>query len=274
MIKKILNFLLNFAMSILVLGLIVVALISNTVLNKEYIKRKLEENRFYDRTYSDIKEDFENYTMQSGLELEILDGLFTKEKVVQDVNLKIDSIYNGKKGEVETASIRNELDLRINRALEENNRVPKEEEKASIQKYEDTIVDSYKSGILYGVNFSINGIYEKYLEKAKIACIVGIVVISAILLIINRNLLKYISFVGINLLFSGILSLSVKFLIEKRVQHILILDSKFSNFLVNSLNDLIEKCFQIGVVVIAVGFALIVLGSLEKLKKTIENKTD
>lgn len=268
MIKKIINFLLNLIMSVLALGLIVLVLISNTVLNKEYIKEKLNENNFYERTYSDIKEDFENYTIQSGLELEILDGLFSKEKVITDINSKIDYMFGGKKFIVETDSIRNELDSRINAALEENNRIPSEYEKKSIVKYEDAIVASYKSGILYESNFNID---TKYIDIVRTACICGITIISVILIIINKSLLKYISFIGINSLFSGVLCALVKFLIEERVQHVLILDAKFSNFLVNTLNDIIDKFYKTGVLFIVIGVILIVLGSLQKNKKTIEN---
>ncbi|MBR1539952.1 MAG: hypothetical protein IJ629_02055 [Clostridia bacterium] len=269
MIKKGINFVLNLVMSVLVLGLICVLLISSTAFRKEYIKEKMRENHFYDRTYSDIKEDFENYTMQSGLELEILDGLFTKEKVEKDINSKIDAIYGGKKAKIETDSIKSELDSRINLALEEKNRVPSEDEKKSIQKYEEVIVDCYQSGILYGRDFSIS---SKYLGLAKNICITAIIVISILLLIINRSILKYISFIGINLLFSGILCASIKFLLEKRVQHILILDAKFSNLLVNCLNDCIEKFYHFGIIAAILGVILIVLGSLEKIKKTIENE--
>jgi len=268
MIKKIINILLNLIVSVLVLGVVIIVLASNTVLNKDYIKNKFKENRFYERTYSDIKNDFENYTMQSGLELEILDGLFTLEKVSNDIDSKIDYIYDGKEFKIETDSIRNELDSRISNALKENNRVPSENEKKSIKKYEDVIVNSYEKGILYNKEFRIN--VEKYLSTAKIACISGIVVISIILIVINRSLLKYLSFVGISLMFTGITSIGFKILITKRVQHILIMDAKFSNFLVNTLNDILDIIKLTGIIFVVIGFLLIVLGSLEKMKKSIE----
>lgn len=271
MIKKLVNFFLNFIMSVLVFGFICINLISNTVFNKEYIKQKLSENKFYDKAYSDIKDDFENYTMQSGLELEILDGLFSKEKVQKDINLKLDSIYEGKKVNIETDSIKNELDSRINLALEKNNRVPSEKEKESIQKYEDVICESYEKGILYGKDFTIE---KNWISLAYKICIIGFVIISIVLILINRKVLKYFSFIGINLVFSGVLCSVIRILLEKRVIHILILDSKFSNFLVNSLTDILERFYKCGLSVVIIGLVLIILGSLEKNKKTIENKKD
>ena len=271
MIKGVANFLLDLIMSVLVLGLIVIIFISNTVFSPKYIREKLDENRFYERTYNDIIDDCENYTIQSGLELDILDGLFTQEKVIDDINSKIDYIYTGKAYSVETASIRNELDSRINSALEKNNRVPSDYEKESIARYEDAIEDCYSSGILYGRDFRID---TKYLDLARIVCISGIIAISIVLIIINRSLLKYVSLIGINLLFSGVLCASLKALLERRVQHILILDAKFSNFLVKTLNEMIGEFFKIGIIAIVLGLVLIIIGSLEKNKKTIENKTN
>lgn len=269
MIRKLLNFSLNFVMSILILGLICIQLISSTVFNKEYIKEKLKENRFYERSYSDIIEDFENYTMQSGLELEILDGLVSKEKVTSDINSKIDSSYSGEKVKIETDSIRTELNNRINLALEENNRVPSDDEKKSIQKYEDVITGCYQDGILYGKEFSIK---DNYLKKAKNICLISVVCIGVVLTIINRNLFRFIANIGINLVFAGTLCISIRYLLEKRVIHILILDSKFSNFLVNMIVDIISKFYKVGIIAILIGFLLIIIGSLEKIKKTIENK--
>lgn len=273
MIKRIISFLLNLIMSILVLGLICVILITNTIYNKDYIKLKLKENKFYSRTYSDIKNDFENYTMQSGLDLEILDGLISEEKVEKDINSKIDYIYGGEKVEIETASIRNEIDSRIKAALEKNHRTPTNSEKNSISKYEDVLEECYKTGILYGKDFALKNI-GKYLNIAKNSCIIGIIVISIILLIINKSLLKYLTYVGVNLLFSGSLCILLRFLLENRVDHILLLDQKFSNLLVNTILEIINKFHKVGSICVIASIICIIVGSFEKKKKTIENKKD
>jgi len=261
-VKKIINFVLNFGLSFLVLGLIILIIIKNTALSKEFIISKLKENRFYERTYNDIKEDFENYTMQSGLELEILNGLISKEKVNRDIDLKIESIFSGKNVEIDTSSIKIELDNRINSALEKNNRIPGDEEKKSIELYENTIVDCYKNGILYGREFIIE--FNSKINLIRNICIIGIIAISIILLIVNKSFLKYSSSIGINFLFSGILCSSIKPLLEGRILNILILDAKFSNFFVNTLVDIISIFFKTGITLIVAGVALIILSNLIK----------
>ena len=272
MIKKIINFLLNLIMSILVLGLISICIIITSVLNKEYMKARLIENNFYDRSYGDIKEDFENYTMQSGLELDILDGLFTKEKVENDINIKLNAIYDGKKADIETDSIRNELDSRINNVLEQNNRILSSDEKKSVDKYEDVIADSYKSGILYGKDFSISKDFKNLINAICIAIVISIIMISIILIIINKSFIKYISFIGINLLFSGILCISVKFLLADRIVHILFMDAKFSKLLVSTLSDIISRFYYIGIAAVIVGCTFIIIGSYKKWKKLLRIK--
>ena len=272
MIKKFFTFFINLIMSFLVLIIIFCNLILNTVYSKNFVKQKLAENSFYERSYSDIVEVFEENSMSSGLDLSILDNLISKEKVINDINKKIDTIYGGNKEKIETESIRNELDLRINNILKENNRKPTNNEKKSIKEYEDAIVNCYKKGILYDVDFILEG--KNCIEFINICCICGVLVLALIIIIINKSIFKYISCLGVNLLFSGILCVSVKFLIEKRVVHILLLDAKFSKLLVNSLIDVINIIYEIGLISVGVGFVLSIIGNLLNLKKTIENKND
>ena len=274
MIKKILNFILNFFLSLLVLGLICLNVAYNTVLKKDYIKEMLEKNNFYSRAYSDIKSNFENYTIQSGIELEVLDEVLTQEMVSKDIDNRIDYIYGGKKVETSSSIVREKLENIIIDTLKEKNREPTETERVAIDKYEDAIVDAYEMGILYKVDYQLDSKIIETIKTARTACIITIVVISIILLILNRSILKYISIVGVSFLFSGILCGSLKFLLEKRIAYIMIFDKKFSNFLVNSLTDILGKLYQLGIIFGSIGIVLIIIGSFEKFKKTIENKND
>ena len=265
MTRKIFKYLLNFVLSVLVLLLICLNILSNTIFNREYIKQKLKSNDFYIRSYSDIIESFENYTMQSGLDLEILDGLVSEGQVADDINLKIDSFFTKIDGDVDTSPIINELDSRINKALEENNRVPSDDEKESIKKYEDAISEAYKDGILYRADFSVK---VEYLTRAIAVCIVGIIVVSLILIFLRgKRIKKYIGCLGISLLFSGIFSAVLKFLLEKRIQNILILDTKFSSLIINITTEILNKFFDIGVMIGLVGIIFILVENIRFQKR-------
>lgn len=265
MIKKILKFILNFVLSVLILVLISSNIFSITIFDREYIKQKLKSNDFYIRSYSDIVESFENYTMQSGLDLEILDGLIAEGQVADDINRKMDSLFTKINGDIDTSSIRTELDNRINNVLAENGRVPSDKEKESIKKYEDAIEKAYKDGILYGANFSVS-LNVKYINRCNAICIVGIIIISIALIIVCTKPLRYLACLGIGLLFSGIFSISAKLLIENRIKNIIILDSKFSALIVNILNDILSKFFVAGIVLTVIGILLIFIGNIRHKK--------
>ncbi|MCI8309864.1 MAG: hypothetical protein HFJ45_06790 [Clostridia bacterium] len=269
MIKKVITFILNFLLIILGISTFIIIIISKTVLNEEYLKSVLVTNNFYQRAYDDIKDDFENYTMQSGLELDILDSLVSKEKVTNDINKRLDSIFNLENFEVDTNSIKEELNSRINNILVENNRVLEESEKTSIEKYENAIVDSYKSGILYGKQLHIpSDLVSKYLKYTVISMIVLILLI----IIINRKIKTILNSCGVILLPIGIIISLVKPLVLHRVQNILMLDQKFSNCLVFVLNDIVEKCFKYGIVIAIVGMLFIIISSINFFQKSIEHK--
>lgn len=246
MTKKVIRFILNFVLSVLVLTLIGSFMISTTILNREYIKQKLKSNDFYIRTYSDIMESFENYTISSGLDLEILDGLIAEGQVANDVNVKVDSYFTKIKAEIDTKSIRTELDNRINKVLEENNRVPSEQEKVSINKYEDAIEKAYKDGILYGSDFEIN---VEYVNRCNAICIVGIILVSIAIIFLSRRFIRYFACLGVSFLFSGIFSAALRFFIEHRIKNIIILDSKFSSLLINVVTDILDRFFKFGIVI-------------------------
>ena len=272
MSKNICNFLINFFLSLFVFLYICIIIVSITIFNNRYIKNKLEENNFYDLTYFDIKKSFENYTMQSGLELDILENLITKERVINDINKKIDSFYDKKIIEIDNNFIIEELDKRINKILNEKNKILNDDEKKSITKYEEVIGDCYKNGILYGKDLKLE---NEIFQKISIFCIIGILILNIILIIINMNFLKNLIFWGINLLFSGILCIFIRLFIERKIQNILFFDAKFSKLLVNTLNEIILYFYKFGIISCIIGSWGIIVGIIfilkNKSKKSIVN---
>jgi hypothetical protein len=98
-------------------------------------------------------------------------------------------------------------------------------------------------------------------------------IIDIILIIImNKSLRVILNSIGVVLIPVGIILLSVKPFIEHRVQNILMLDQKFSNCLVYLLNDIIEKCFNCGIIISIIGIIFIFLSSIHFFEKTIEDK--
>ena len=274
MIKKVITFILNFILILLCILIFAGLLLSKTVLNKDYLKEVLSEKNFYERTLNDINDGFVSYTMQSGLELEILDNLVSLEKVTEDVNKKLDSIFEKESYKVDTSFLKEELDSRINSALEENNRKPSDNEKESIEKYEKAMEECYDSGIFYGKYADKVHITTSLVDKLLKYTIIAIIIDVILIVFINLKIGVILNSFGKVLMSAGILTLIVKPLVETRVQNILIMDQKFSNCLVFLLNDIMEKCFKYGLIATIIGLCLILISSLNFFAKTIEDKND
>ena len=78
-------------------------------MNEEYMLSKLEEANYYERMNAEIIEQFKNYTIQSGLSDNVLENLFTQEKLEEDINNVINSIYTGTELEIDTTEIEENL---------------------------------------------------------------------------------------------------------------------------------------------------------------------
>jgi len=265
-LKKLITYIISLLLSLCIFALIALPIFSNTICSKKYIVGVLEKNNYYEKIYEDIKDGFKNYIMQSGLEESILENLYSKEKVKQDINMVLDGIYENKSVHIETETISSKLDNRIDEVLEKNNRIPEAEEKEAIQTFKDAIIDTYVNGIAYSEENieKIGEIYNKVfamINKAQIMCAIIILVLVGIIAIINRNLKEFLKFNGIALLTSGLLSSSLKFLIGDRIHYILILNTIFSENIIYVIQEIMNAFLVVGLIAILIGIAMIVIGN-------------
>lgn len=254
MFKKFIMNIFNIIVILLILSLNVLLVFSNTIFNKNYVIKKLQKNNYYEKTYYDIKENFKNYIMQSGLEENVLDDLYSMEKIQNDVNMVLDAIFENKEIKISTDEIRKKLDDRINEVLEENNRVPDKTEKESIQTFEDTIVNEYIEGIVFSENYvkQIKNGYSKIIKIVKFGEIL-LIVLTAIILIImfSKKILR--ENIGMILFAVGIMQIIIRILVGKRLNYILILNSTFSQSLISLLNSVVN-------IILVIGFIDVILG--------------
>lgn len=272
MIKKIITYIISFILSLCILLFASLLIFSNTILDKQYMISMLEKNNYYERTYEDIKDGFKNYIMQSGLEESILDNLYSKEKVVSDVNMVIESIYENKELQIDIQTIRNQLNNRINTVLQQNHRVPDAEEREAIQVFVEAIVDTYENGIVYSSSSikKIGKICHKaqtIVKEIKMMCVAVIFVLTIIIIVVNCNIKKSLNAIGISLLTSGILCTALKLLIVNRIHDVLILNMTFSETLRAICQEIIDNFFTAGIAMIIVGLCSIIIGNLKKRQK-------
>lgn len=271
MIKKIIIFIINFFLVICIFLLSSLQIFSNTIFNKQYIIGLLEKNNYYEKIYYSIEDGFKNYIMQSGLDESILDNLYDKEKVNEDINMVISAVYDGTSVNVDTESIVQKLDNRINSILEQNNRIPESSEIEEIKIFEDAIATTYVDEITYSVEYikEISNVFTKIqllLPNIKIILIGVIVILLALIIAISRNVLKIVNTIGIMILTVGIIDIAIKLLIKDRVHNILILNSAFSMNIIDLINSIINSFFSLGIIAISVGAVLIILSSFAKKK--------
>ena len=91
--KKVISYILSFILVLMLLSLCLLAILKSTILNEEYLISKLEEANYYERMNGEIIEQFKNYTIQSGLSDDVLENLFTEDKLEKHwklVHLKLE----------------------------------------------------------------------------------------------------------------------------------------------------------------------------------------
>lgn len=271
MFKKIITYSISFVLCVGITILISLMILSSTILNKNYTISMLEKNDYYKETYNTIVENFDNYIMQSGLEKSALENLFDEEKVKQDVSQVIDAIYENKEIKIDTQSIRQELDNRINKVLEQNNRIAGHEEKESIKEFEDVIVNAYANGVSFSKEYveKVGGVFPKIEQaatSAKIICAIIAVVLLALIIVINKNIKQNLKCIGTSILASGILLCIVKLFIGDKVQNILILSKAFSETIKSMVYNIANTFLVVGIITIIIGVIMIIIGGKKSTK--------
>ena len=265
-IKIILNIILSF---ILMIGIILstFVIMADFYTNKKNIIKRFENINLYNSVYEEVREGFENYIYQSGLEISIIDKICTKEKVKNDVNSVINSMYGEGDSNIDTSEIRINLDNAINEYLATQGRKLSNEEQENISRFEDLIEESYKDEIaLYqkGSNI-ISRKLPSILSKIRIIEITSIAITSAILIVLvvinAKKMSTAASYVGISIFASGIILLFAKNTITTRVNvnELLIFTKALTSGVVSIANSILDSISHYGMIYIFTGIALIVI---------------
>jgi len=245
-----------------------VFIMQKTVLNKEYIIGKLENNNYYDNLDANIKNDLEGYIGPSGLDDTVLQDIYTKYKLIEDVNTVISNIYIGidASSAIETESIKTNLKNNIASFLNNDQKYTAEEE--SINEFVDQIAQRYEQDISYSsyINQVKDSIqlaskmadkYAKYIYFATIVLAIAIIFI---------NLKKYKIFkpIGIGVITSGLLMSIMNIFVNARldINNIVILNNAMSTVVVDIIKSILKAVTIAGIAYIIGGFILIVIGNI------------
>ena len=106
MAKKIIQYIVATILALAILGLIIINILSSSILSKEYIIGKLQNQNYYEKIYQETESNFENYIHQSGLDEDVLKDIVTKEKIEKDTRIILNNIYNGMDEKIDTKEIK------------------------------------------------------------------------------------------------------------------------------------------------------------------------
>ena len=120
-LNLILNYLLIFVTSLILLSLIGLILTKVTVLRPNYIIKVMDKTNYYQLLFDDIKTEMSYYTNQSGFNDDILDDTFTLNEIKVSLKTYINNIYSGKKTVIDTSNFETKLNNKIDNYLESEN---------------------------------------------------------------------------------------------------------------------------------------------------------
>ena len=106
MFKNVLNVLEKFIFMIVLTICIFLLILITTICNKNYIIKKMDENNYFSKLTIDVKEEVQNYTIQSGFSKDLFDSVFDEENVRKDLVYIIDSYYDNKKLEFDNTVLK------------------------------------------------------------------------------------------------------------------------------------------------------------------------
>ena len=276
--KKVISYILSFILVLMLLSLCLLAILKSTILNEEYLISKLEEANYYERMNGEIIEQFKNYTIQSGLSDDVLENLFTEDKLKQDINNVINSIYTGEALEISTSEIRENLKENILAEVEKEGKTVDFEDEAMVE-YLKAIESAYESQVSYSTSTinSIGSTFEKIISLAKTAqtILVTVIVVVAILLIaINIKVIFGLNYIAISGMASGLFILVSRIMLEHStdLKNIMVINQATSNVIQLIINDVLTKITIIGVILLVIGLVFSVIYNL--LHKKYHDETE
>lgn len=260
-----------------IISFICLNIFSKTILNQSYILSQLEEEKYYENVYYQIQSSFEGYIGPSGLEETILNGIYSKEKVKQDIINEVNHIYTGKNYEINTEEMQEKLENNIYESLLNYN--ISEEEKKSIVQFEEEIINEYKKQITYGKYFDTLANYiPKIIENILIIKIsmgiIGFLIIGILFFINRKNFVKFMKTIVISVLGSALFLLFVRLWITSKIEisNITILSDSFSKVVSNILREILWKWNINGIILSIVSIILLVIFNNLLYKDNINKK--
>lgn len=263
-LTNLLKFILIVVLAVCSIAIVVIQIVTQTVLNKNYIIQKMEETNFYSETYKLVQSNFEKYIEQSGFEENILENICTEEKVKQDINLMISNIYEGANKTIDITEISDNLNANIDKLNirdSKNQKAIEQFVEHICQEYTDTLVHTKYEN-------DINKFYKEIVIKKdkieKIVIIALVIDVIVILIVNNKNIEKDFQSIGTAIFSSSAFELIACQIINLRVsiKGIKIFNDAFSDMIVAIIQNVISKVVSFGIATLMIAIILIIINAI------------
>lgn len=263
-LTNLLKFILIVVLAVCSIAIGIIQIVTQTVLNKNYIIQKMEETNFYSETYKLVQSNFEKYIEQSGFEENILENICTEEKVKQDINLMISNIYEGANKTIDITEISDNLNANIDKLNirdSKNQKAIEQFVEHICQEYTDTLVHTKYEN-------DINKFYKEIVIKKdkieKIVIIALVIDVIVILIVNNKNIEKDFQSIGTAIFSSSAFELISCQIINLRVsiKGIKIFNDAFSDMIVAIIQNVISKVVLFGIATLMIAIILIIINAI------------
>ena len=266
-VKSIFRYIFAIVLTISIGIYFVINIVSSTILNKNYVLKKLDETGYYDKVYGYANSNFEKYIIQSGLDKSVLEGIITRDDVVNDTQKIITNIFSNIEETINTDNLKTKLHANIDAATQ--GMIVTEEQKASLNGFVDEISKEYLNTIAH---FD----YEKDIFNAchkldfvldvtkKLVLIFAAVSVFGLLVSAGKRFYKFVASIGFTLFTCGLVFLIINIFVNSKVniQTITILNDAFSFVIREILSAILGGIFGKGMLMFFGGLALIFVSNL------------
>ena len=282
-IKGILNVIIAFLLVIIIFIVLGKNILSNKLLNKNYMLNKMEEMQVYLQISRDVQSGFENYIYQSGLPEDTIKDLYTDEMIRNDTNSILEYIYDGTEIKISDDIVRANLEQKIVSYVEGQNLKLNDQGRKNISDFEDLIVNEYKTNVNideYNSSLQVFPIIHNVVQKLQdinqkiwhLPIIALLIVLFVFILINRKNLLIAIQYLSISSLSIGvILKIALNLVLKSfDIDNIVLFSTAMTNLVINIIKEILYSLLDNSNIFVICGIVGIIVTSL--LKNISTNK--
>jgi hypothetical protein len=158
-----------------------------TILNENYIIKKLDKTNYYEAVYNETKDTISYIARKSSISERIINNVFTQENIKKDVNKFIKNSYQGKKVEINTELLKENINRNIETYEEEKNIVLDDSVK---RHFVNKVTETYKNEITLMNNYEKESKTISKYSSLNNTLLLLFIVDLIVLLIINKKIFR------------------------------------------------------------------------------------